>query len=487
MGRHKKNPCPELTGRVVIPGDPEYDEDRLDSNYYTSKDKFPEVIVYCRDTKDVQNAIKWARCHEVPIRVRSGGHNHEAFSTGTGVIVIDVSEMKKVDIDKQNGIATVQAGVTGQELYNRLYQEGLTQVGGTCAEVGISGLVLTGGMGPLLRRHGLTCDSLLAFKMVDADGRLIHATKVNEYKDLFWASCGGGGGNFGIVTSITIKVYPADPVTWFNIGWDWNQPIEEVMDAWQDFFSKADRRWFSHLDVWSKAFPSEQFDKLPLKALGVFYGTPEEARRELTPLLNIGQPSDQTIEFVTWDKAIRLFEDATAVFITSKPQYKSTGAYAKRSLPKEALKIIRKTLQDTTAPLFNVLIFSLGGAYSDIDPNDTAYFYRDAEFFLQYSLQWLEDENASQRIREVDTLRQRLLPYTKGDYIGNPDTHIRDYLTTYYGGNVNRLRCIKRKYDPHNVFHFPQSIPPAPSSWNCLNLSEWNIPRLWLNEDMFTK
>jgi hypothetical protein len=108
MEQRKSVPCPELTGRIVIPGEPGYDRARLDWNFYTSKNRFPDVIVYCQNTRDVQNAVRWARCHNVPIRVRSGGHHHESFSTGTGVIVIDVSEMKQVHVDKYNGYATVQ-------------------------------------------------------------------------------------------------------------------------------------------------------------------------------------------------------------------------------------------------------------------------------------------------------------------------------------------------------------------------------------------
>ena len=126
-------------------------------------------------------------------------------------------------------IATIQPGITGGELYSQLFKEGLTQVGGTCADVGISGLVLTGGMGPLIRKHGLTCDNLLSFEMVNADGEILQINSHNEHKDLFWAACGGGAGNFGILTSLTMKVYPADKVTWFNIGWDWNQPVEKCL------------------------------------------------------------------------------------------------------------------------------------------------------------------------------------------------------------------------------------------------------------------
>lgn len=451
--------CPTLTGRIIVPEEPGYNKARLDWNYFSSKNKFPHVIVYCQNTQDVQNAVRWARCHKVPIRVRSGGHNHEAFSTGTGVIVIDVSEMKQLHIEKKKGIATIQAGVTGSELYRRLYDEGLTQAGGTCSGVGISGLVLSGGMGPLLRRHGLTCDSLVFLEMVDANGNLIYASKHNEHKDLFWASRGGGGGNFGIVTAVTLRVYPATPVTWFNIGWDWNQPVEQIIHAWQHFFSTADRRWFSHLDLWSKAFPIDKFQKYPLKIMGVFWGTPEEARQELSPLLNIGSPGDRTIELVTWDRAIRLFEISNEIFVAEKPEYKASGAYAINLLPPEAISMIRETLQNTSSPLLNVLIYSLGGAYSDKSPTQTAFYYREAKLFIQYYNQWVEEKDAPGRIRELDALRQRMLSFTTGDYVGNPDMNIQDYLTAYYGGNVDRLRYVKRKYDPENVFNFPQSIP----------------------------
>lgn len=453
--------CPELTGQVIFPDHQTYNKARLVSNYYTSKNSYPAVIVYCQNTHDVQNAIKWARCHNMSIRVRSGGHNHEGFSTGTGVLVIDVSKMKKLDIDKSKNRATVQPGITGGELYSLLFKEGFTQVGGTCADVGISGLMLTGGMGPLLRRAGLACDNLISFEMVNAKGDVIHATADNEFKDLFWACCGGGGGNFGVVTSLVIKIHPAKQVTWFNIGWDWNQPVDQVIAAWQKFFLNGDKRWFSHLDLWAKPFPSEKFKQQPIKALGVFYGTPEEAKRELAPLLAIGKPNDQTIEWVDWDKAIRQFEEATKTFITETPEYKSTGAFAMQPIPPEGIKIIVETLQRSTSPLLNVLIFTLGGAADDKSPSQTAYFYRNAKSFLQYSSQWMEEKEASKQIEEIDSLRERLLPYAKGDYVGNPDRSIKDFLTAYYGDNVPRLRCIKRKYDPDNVFQFEQSIPPS--------------------------
>lgn len=450
------DPCPELTGKIVTKENQDYDKLRLVSNYYASKNRFPEVIVYCQNTRDVQNAILWARCHKKPIRIRSGGHHHEGFSTATGSLVIDVSEMKHLSVENQ--IATVGPGMTGGSLYQALFEKGLTQVGGTCSDVGISGLILTGGMGPLLRREGMACDSLVEIEMVDAHGKVLVATKDNEHKDLFWASQGGGGGNFGVVTAIKLKVYPAPEVTWFNIGWDWSAPVEDIITTWQDLFLPDDRKWFSHLDIWAKVFPKEKFQKQPIKALGVFWGTPEEAKRALDPLLQIGKPKIQ-IETSTWKRAIKEFEEATAVFITDKPEYKSTGAFAKDKLPKEAVAMVVESLEKATSPLFNFLLFSLGGKAAEFSPDATAYFYRKSPFFVCYTNQWVNENEDQEQSRAIDSLRTRLLPFASGDYIGNPDRSLKNYLEDYYGNNVERLKQIKKRYDPENVFHFEQSIP----------------------------
>lgn len=453
--------CPDLTGRIVKFGEKEYDEGRLVANYYTSKDKYPKLIVYAQKTEDVQNAVKWARCHNISLRIRSGGHNHEGYSTGNDILLLDVGEMKDIQVDKSKKIAVVQPGVNNKELYTRLSKDGLTHVGGTCSDVSLSGLILTGGIGPLYRRIGLGCDALISIDMVDAKGNLIHATKDNEYKDLFWASCGGGGGNFGVVTSITLNVFDAPDVTWFNIGWDWNQPIDQVITTWFQLFSKPDNKFFSHLDLWAKAFTFDKYKKYPIKALGFYWGNPEEAKKELDPLLKIGKPSDQTFKKVTWLEAIEGIEDSTAVFVTDKPEYKSTGAYISKPFPTEGVKIIIETLKESNNPLFNVLFFTMGGAPKQVPSNATAYYYRNADFFINYTNQWLEPSENQKQMDAMYNLRKKLLAYSEGDYVGNPDPTLKDYMQSYYGENVERLRCIKKKYDPDNFFKFEQSIPPA--------------------------
>lgn len=445
-----------LMGQVIEPGQNEYEKARLVSNYYTSKNSRPDRIVMAKTREEVQQAVKWAVEKNMPVRIRSGGHNHEGFSTGTG-LVIDVSQMKKVEIDAATKLARIQPGITGGELYNLLSKQGLTQVGGTCADVGISGLVLTGGMGPLIRKYGLTCDTLVELEIVDAKGEVLRATKNNEHKDLFWACQGGGAGNFGVVTSLVLQLYPAEKVTWFNLGWD--GLVEEVIETWQKQFADGDKKWFSHLDIWGAAFPAEKLKQKPLKVLGVYYGTPEEAKRDLEPFFKLN-PQTTSIERVDWVQAIRHFEEATAVFLTDKPEYKSTGAFAMELLPKEAIQIIVNSLKNSRSPLLNVLFFSMGGAAADVAPTATPYFYRKAPFYLQYSIQWLNPKDDQASIAEIDQLRTQLLPFTTGDYVGNPDLSLKNYLNIYYGENEGRLRSVKRQYDPSNLFRFEQGVKP---------------------------
>ncbi len=456
----QRSDCPVLTGSVVYPDDSGYEKARLVSNYYTSKEKRPKAIVYCTNTQDIQNAVKWARCNNVPVRVRSGGHHHEGYSTANHVLVIDVSRMKRLDIDKEKKTARAEAGVNNGQLYETLFDHGFTHIGGTCSDVSFAGLVSSGGIGPLLRKEGLTIDSVLSFRIVDAEGKILDVKPDNEYKDLFWAVRGGGGGNFGILSEVEFKIYPAEKITWINIGWDWNDPVEKIIEAWQDFFLKADRRWFSHLDIWSASFPKEKLRKSPIKYLGFFRGTPDEAKRDLKPILSIGIPKVEIRE-VAWLEAIRQIEESTAVFLTNKPEYKSPGAYVMEKLDPSAIRIISETLKNSPYPLFNVLIFSLGGAAAEVPPDATAYYYRDANFYINYAIQWLEPDQDKEQIQAMDTLYGKLSKYTVGDYIGNPDPNFQDYMQVYYGANAERLRCIKKKYDPDDFFHFEQSIPPS--------------------------
>ena len=213
---HCKEQEPKLTGRIVLPENPEYNAARQEFNTYFNK--YPRVIVFTQTTQDVVNAVRWARYREVPIRMRSGGHSYEGLSVVDGGIVIDVSEMKQVDIDRKSGTVIVQTGLRNFELYNALGSEGLVVPSGVCRTPGIAGVSLGGGHSILSRPWGLTLDSLIGLTMVDANGSVIHAN-ADHNSDLFWASRGGGGGNFGICTSFRFRTHSLETVAFAEISW----------------------------------------------------------------------------------------------------------------------------------------------------------------------------------------------------------------------------------------------------------------------------
>lgn len=209
MGQHRKKARTRLTGRIVLPGNPSYNAARMEFNRRFSK--FPRVIVFCRRTQDVINAVRWARERGVRIRARSGRHSYEGFSSVNGGIIIDVSEMNKVKVNRKKRLAYVQTGNPLARVYQKLWDKRVALPAGTAPDVGVGGLTLGGGIGLLSRKYGLTCDNLKQVKMVVASGRYGAKTIIanrKKHADLLWASRGGGGGNFGIATAYTFRVRP---------------------------------------------------------------------------------------------------------------------------------------------------------------------------------------------------------------------------------------------------------------------------------------
>ena len=199
----------KLTGRIVVPSDPDYDVARMNLNL--SIPKLPCIIVFCQNKNDVCNALKWARERHVPFRLRSGRHSYENFSLLNRGLIIDVSEMHRITVHTDKLTATIEAGANLGTVYKELWNYGVTIPAGTSASVGIVGLTLGGGIGMLSRLFGLTCDQLIEVEMVQACGKfgakIIRASE-HENHNLFWACRGGGGGNFGIITSLTFRVHP---------------------------------------------------------------------------------------------------------------------------------------------------------------------------------------------------------------------------------------------------------------------------------------
>ncbi|MBN3553439.1 FAD-binding oxidoreductase [Fictibacillus nanhaiensis] len=447
-----------LTGRIVTPGSPDYDLAREEFN--TRFNLFPLIINFCETTKDVSNAIRWARKKRVKFRIRTGRHSYEAYSSLDGGLVIDISELNEVKVDRKSKTAILGAGALLFPLYEKLYEEGFTIPGGTCPSVGLSGLTLGGGWGMLTRQYGMLIDQLLELEMVDAHGNIIIANK-HKNEDLFWASRGGGGGNFGVVTSFRFKVVPVNNVAIFKITWDF-KGFEKVVEAWQKWAPHTDVRLTAIIDLLTK-------DIGELRALGEFLGSTDELKKLLKPLLIAYPPKEVEVKKVPYIDAVKIFggmmpgmmEYAVNHGDPDAHPFKNTGAFAKKQLPVRAIKKLKEFLSNSPSIENKVQLQALAGNAACIGPTETAYVHREALFSLLYITKWENESEADINTRWVERLRNSLLPYADGAYVNFHDNCIKNWLEQCYFVNLPRLIEVKTKYDPKNVFTFPLGIPTA--------------------------
>ncbi|MEF2095569.1 FAD-binding oxidoreductase [Bacillus sp. CFBP9009] len=442
----------ELTGRVIFKGDPGYKEAIKNWNPYV--DTFPLVFVFAQNTLDVSNAIKWARKNNVPVRVRSGRHALDKnLSVVKGGIVIDVSDMQKVHLNKKKAIATVQTGIHVGPLVKGLARKGFMAPFGDSPTVGIGGITMGGGFGVLSRSIGLISDNLLALKTVDAKGRIILANK-DENKDLFWASRGGGGGNFGYNTEYTFKVRPAPKTaTVFNIIWPWEQ-LETVFKAWQKWAPFVDERLGCILEIYSKVNGL-------CHAEGIFQGSKTELIKLLKPLINSGTPTQIVIETLSYPDAIDFLDPDEPIPGRSDQNVKFSSAWGLNLWPEKPISIMRKFLEEATGTESNFFFINWGGALSRVPSDKTAFFWRNPLFYVEWTASWENNSQEAMNLASVERVRKLIKPYVTGSYVNVPDQNIENFGKAYYGSNFARLQKVKAKYDPKNLFNFPQSIPPS--------------------------
>ena len=269
-------------GEIVTPNDKEYEEDRQVWN--RAIQKYPIAILYCTSKEDVKSALEFCIIKNYDFRIRSGGHNYEGYSVGNKLIVIDVSTMKKIKIDEVKNIVTIEPGVLNSELYDYVGKRGYPFPGGTCPTVGVAAYTLGGGWGLSSRLFGLGIDSVVEFKMVDYRGKILTANRECN-KDLFWALRGSGGGNLGIVTSLTFNLPPKfNMVTLFTIYYPSTTSLEQVniMETMQDLYENLDRR----VNMRASFYNSEE-EGVAAYFIGLFYGEIDELKEILKPLLEL--------------------------------------------------------------------------------------------------------------------------------------------------------------------------------------------------------
>lgn len=439
-----------LSGRIVLPGNPLYNE--LRQGFNRAVQQYPVVIDYCLNESDVANAVLWAREHHVPIRIRSGGHNYEGYSNGNCTLVIDISEMNAMELDECEGVLRVQSGVTNGQVYGFVSSRGYPFPGGTCPTVGVSGFAAGGGWGLSCRMFGLSCDSLLELRMVNYQGKVLTAS-LTRNADLFWAMRGAGGGNYGVITGMTFKLPPrVNRVTLIEIDYLHVSTREQVqfLQTWQHWLASADNR----MTLIARIYNSES-DGLAMLARGIFYGEPEEARQILGCFLALSN-AESNLEYVSFLEAVTIIGSSYPPF----EKFQSVSRFALRELSlKECETLAEIISRPPQGSVFaGISLYALGGRVADVGADETAFYYRHAGYILWLETIWENNSFAQENRNWISLWFPCFASVTEGSYVNFPYNELPCYLHEYYGAHAGVLRSIKEKYDPLDVFTFPQGI-----------------------------
>jgi FAD/FMN-containing dehydrogenase len=448
---------PTLTGKVIFPNSANYEDAR--TNFNRRFDYSPRAIVFCQTVGDVINAVKWASASRVPIRVRGGRHSYEAFSLANQSLVVDLTDMEACSIDPARQQMTVQAGIEQIKAYENLWSQGFTLPMGSCATVGLTGVTLGGGYGLLARKLGLACDRLISAEVVSAKGQLFRAA-ADANADLFWALRGGGGGNFGIVTSLSYSIHPVQSVTLYQIVWNWAETAN-VIRAWQEWAPDTDERLTCTLKLRPKSVGT-------VSSVGLFMGTEAELQPLLKPLLEIA-PQTSSLQTVSMMEAVRILAGLQPNYPGwmkhwngSQTKFKNTSDFVNVRWSEPAIAALTNTLQTTPSKNIVIQCDSYGGAINRVATEATAFPHRQQRFNIQYQAYWKLDAEQAAHLQWIKETKAAMQPFVSGSaYVNYCDRDLKNWQVAYYGRNWQRLVTIKRKYDPENLFSFEQSVALA--------------------------
>jgi FAD/FMN-containing dehydrogenase len=392
----------------------------------------PEAVVACRSVADVVAAVDDVRRRGVEFAVRSGGHCFAGRSSTTGV-VIDVGPMDGISLG--DGVVTVGAGARLGQIYDALEAHGRTIAGGCGPTVGIAGLTLGGGLGILGRRHGLTCDQLVAAEVVLADGSVVECDEQRE-ADLFWALRGAGGGQFGVVTRLTLTTVEAPPtITCFDLTWP-HEAAAEVIEAWQE---------------WSPDAPDELAASLIADGRTVHVFGAGDTR--------------PPIEGKTGTVVERPYREAKQWLADNGPAEEGEGRFDyskseffRHRLPTSAVVELAEHLGRGPGERRELDFSPWAGAYNRTAPAATAFAHRSERFLLKQTIATRGEASDEER-RWLDHSWAIARPYGSGGVYPNfPDPDLDDPHAAYHGSNLDRLTRVKAAYDPDRLFRFPQSL-----------------------------
>lgn len=445
----------QLRGVVITPHDNGYDAARRVWNGMI--DRHPSLIVRCAGVADVISAIQFARSQELPVAIRGGGHNVAGHAVCDGGLVVDLSAMKAIRVDSERQVARAEPGLTWNEFDRETQAFGLATTGGLVSTTGIAGFTLGGGIGWLMRKHGLTCDHLLSADVVTADGQFLTASPT-EHTDLFWG-IRGGGGNFGVVTSFAYQLHPVGPV----LGGMVLHPAasaRKLLRFYREFTATAPAE-LTTLAAFITAppapfLPTHLHGQPMIGIIACYAGPVDDGEVAIQPLRTFGPPAFAHLGPLPYC-ALQTMLDAAA---PSGLQNYWKSAYLS-NLDDSVIDTIIAHAGTMGKPFSAIHLHHLQGAVSRVAGDQSAFAHRDASFVLNIVAMWQDPAENDQHIAWARTFAQAIEPYAAGVYVNFLGNEGAERVKAAYGTNYARLADLKRAYDPTNFFHFNQNIPPA--------------------------
>jgi FAD/FMN-containing dehydrogenase len=445
-----------VRGQILTPEDLEYDAARR--VYNGMIDRRPALVLRAAGVADVMAGVRFARESGLDISIRGGSHSAPGFGTNDGGMVIDLSRMKSVRVDPSSQTARAEGGCNWGDFYHATHAFGLSTTGGIVSTTGIGGLTLGGGIGHLARRYGLTIDNLVSADVVLADGRFVVASE-REHPDLFWA-LRGGGGNFGVVTSFEYRLHPVHDVL-VGVFFYELSAAKAILEFFREFIVGAPEElnaFFAFLISPPLPFvPEARHGEKFCALVSCWSGHLDLGEEALRPLRAAGPVAAEMVAPMPFPMLNSMFDP---LIPPGLQQYWKTvldseipdGAVAAHIEHGPKVPTLNSTMH----------IYPISGAVSRVPADATAFSARDARFATVIPGAWPDPADNEKNIRWVREYYEALRPHAPdGAYVNFMSDDEGARVEASYGGNYHRLASIKRRYDPDNLFHLNQNIPPA--------------------------
>ena len=438
-----------FTGRLLTPSEEDYDDLRRVHNGLV--DKYPALIARCGGVADIVDAVRLARTLGLDVAVRGGGHNVAGHGTIDGGLLIDLSPMKGIRVSPRARSVRADGGVLWRELNRETQLHGLATTGGVVGSTGIAGLTLGGGIGWLMPKYGLALDNLRSADLVMADGRVLRASE-DENADLFWA-IRGGGGNFGIAASLEYNLHPVGPMITGGVV---AHPFGRAVDVLK-FFRDSCARLPDEMMLVAALQTAPDGSNAKLAAIAAAHsGSLADGNAAVRPLKAFGTPALDALGPIPYTTLNSLLDPA---FPRGARNY--WKAQLLSDLSDDAIHTIVRAFEACPSPMSHIIIEHLHGAACRVPVADTACTLRTPGFNVVIISQWKDDHETERGIAWARDTFSSLAPYLSAiRYVNYLERDAREAAAVAYGPNLPRLRDLKTKWDPDNVFHHNVNIPP---------------------------